>query len=206
METEKVILIVAAGVVLLLLITFLSVYFSAGRRKGRAAERKTAKLLKKLCKTNGSKLINNIYLPLYNGTCEIDHLVIGKFGIFVVETKGISGSLTGSGKKLVHKIGTKSHKLYNPLLQNQTHIDNVMHHLKKGGYKKVPVTGTVVFTDKELEFDRELGIGLDELEDRFSQLKPAGVNPDILYDYFKKLDVTNPLKKFAHNFSRRDWD
>lgn len=103
METQKIILLAAAGLAVIIIMLFLSVHFSAGKRKGRAAEQKTGRLLKKLCKKSGAKMLNNIYLPLYNGTCEIDHLVIGKFGIFVVETKGISGSVSGEGKKLVHK-------------------------------------------------------------------------------------------------------
>jgi hypothetical protein len=206
METKKIILIAAAAVVLLIIIALLCSHFSSGNRKGRAAEKKVAKALAKLGKKDKVRIINNAFLPLYNKTCEIDHLVFGRFGVLVVETKGISGKVSGSGKKLTHTIGLKVHKLYNPQLQNKTHLDNVTHHLKKGGFDRVPVTGAVVFTDKDIVLDGDYGIKLDELERMYERLPDAGCNQDALYNYFSGLLVKNPFRKFMHKFSKKDWD
>ena len=141
------------------------------------------------------KIINNAYLPLYNKACEVDHLVFGRFGVLVVETKGISGKVSGSGKNLTHTIGSKTHKLYNPQMQNKTHIDNVVHHLKKGGFDKTPVNGAVVFAAKDIEFPPELGTDLKGLEKLYKSLPDAGCNQDVLYNYFSDMQVKNPLKK-----------
>lgn len=197
----KIVLLIAAALAVILFVVWCSIYFSKGNRKGRAAERKVAKRIRKLGKKDNVRLMNNVYLQLYNGTCEIDHLVFGRFGVFIVETKGISGSVSGDGKRLVHKIGTKTHKLYNPQLQNRTHIDNVVHHLRKGGFGDVPVTGVVVFTDKDLVLNTNVGIKLDQLDDVYNSLSDAGCNQDVLYHYFQKIQVTNPIKRFLHKFS-----
>lgn len=189
------ILIAIAAAAVLLLVLYLSVYFSKGRRKGRAAERKVAKLLKKLGKDDHIRIINNAYLPLYNKACEVDHLVFGRFGVLVVETKGISGTVSGSGKYLTHTIGSKNHKLYNPQLQNKTHMDNVTHHLKKGGFDTVPVNGAVVFAAKDIDFPKKLGTDIKGLKKLYSSLPDAGCNQDALYNYFSDMQVKNPLKK-----------
>jgi hypothetical protein len=192
-KTWIMIAVIAAAV--LLLILYISVHFSKGKRKGRAAERKVGKYLKKIGKKDHIKILNNAYLPLYNKACEVDHLVFGRFGVLVVETKGISGTVTGSGKNLTHTIGSKTHKFYNPQLQNKTHMDNVTHHLKKGGFDKTPVNGAVVFSAKDIEFPSEIGMDLKGLEKFYSSLPDAGCNQDVLYHYFMKMQVRNPLKK-----------
>jgi len=184
-----------AAVAVLLLVLYICIHFSKGKRKGRAAEKKVGKFIKKLGKKDHIRIINNAYLPLYNKACEVDHLVFGRFGILVVETKGISGSVSGSGKTLTHNIGSKTHKFYNPQLQNKTHIDNVVHHLKKGGFSKTPVNGAVVFSANDIEFPSEIGMDLNGLEKFYRSLPDAGCNQDILYNYFKDMQVKNPLKK-----------
>lgn len=189
------ILIAIAAAAALLLILYICVHFSKGKRKGRAAERKVGKFIKKLGKKDHIRIINNAYLPLYNKACEVDHLVFGRFGVLVVETKGISGTVTGSGKNLTHKIGSKTHKFYNPQLQNKTHIDNVVHHLKKGGFDTTPVNGAVVFSAKDVEFPSEIGMDLRGLEKFYNSLSDAGCNQDVLYHYFKDMQVRNPMKK-----------
>lgn len=88
---ENKMLVAGAVLIVLLMILFMCSYFSKGRRKGRAAEKKVYKALKKISRKDHVHIMNNVYLPLYKGSCEIDHLVIGRFGVLVVETKGISG-------------------------------------------------------------------------------------------------------------------
>lgn len=188
-------LIVISAVAVLLLILYICVHFSKGKRKGRAAEKKVAKFIKKIGKKDQIKILNNAYLPLYNKACEVDHLVFGRFGVLVVETKGISGTVSGSGKKLTHTIGSKVHKFYNPQLQNKTHIDNVTHHLKKGGFAKTPVNGAVVFSANDITFPSEIGMDMNGLEKFYNSLPDAGCNQDILYNYFRDMQVRNPLKK-----------
>lgn len=205
METKTILIIIGILIGLILVISFCS-YFSKGKRKGRAAERKVAGVLKKMGKDDNVRIMNNVFLPLYRKTCEVDHLVFGRFGVLVVETKGISGTISGKGKNLKHEIGDKTHKLYNPELQNKTHMDNVTHHLKKGGFENTPVYGAVVFTDKDLRLEANVGMKLDQFKDYFEKLPDAGCNQDVLLHYFEGLKVTNPIRKYLHKFNKKDWD
>ncbi|MBR3283220.1 MAG: NERD domain-containing protein [Ruminococcus sp.] len=205
-KNVKIFLIVLAAAVVALVLWGIISYFSKGKRKGRAAERKVAGTIKKLGKDDNLRIINNAFLPLYRKTVEIDHLVFGRFGVLVVETKGISGTISGKGKKLTHKIGPKVHKLYNPELQNKTHLDNVNHHMKKGGFENTPVYGAVVFTDKNLNNEAKVGMDLDGFKKFYESLPDARCNQDVLYHYFQKLQVNNIFKKLLHNFNKKDWD
>lgn len=36
-------------------------------------------------------LIKNVTLPTEDGTTQIDHIIVSKFGVFVVETKNMTG-------------------------------------------------------------------------------------------------------------------
>ena len=199
MEIKQFLYLICAFAVILIML-LIADHFSPNRVKGRNAENITRKSIKKVFRKKPVKVLNNVYLPLYKGTSEIDHLVFGTFGVLVVETKGISGTVSGRGKQLEHKMGNQKYKFYNPQEQNKTHINNVVHHLKKGGYKNVSVTGSVVFTDPNIQLNAPVGMTVAEFEKFCKGLKNCGANPDILYDYFKSIQVRSPLRKFMHRF------
>ena len=102
----KIFLIILAVLAVVFIIWGIMSYFSKGKRKGRAAERKVAGTIKKIGKKDNVRIINNAFLPLYRKTVEIDHLVFGRFGVLVIETKGISGShkIQGIGAGFVPEI------------------------------------------------------------------------------------------------------
>lgn len=155
-------------VAILILLVFIILNKKNRLNKGKQGERQVSKILKKVKK---SKLINNLKLPLYDTITEIDHILICKKGIVVVETKSISGSIYGNinQKELIHKIGTKTHKLYNPVYQNKTHVDNVKHHLRKNGYNNIPIYSLIVFTDNNLKIHLKGKSNADII--KISQLK-----------------------------------
>jgi len=68
---------------------------------------------------------NNIYLKKNGKTSQIDHLVISVFGIFVIETKTYKGWIFGNenSKYWTQTLYKEKHKLYNPILQNWSHIN-----------------------------------------------------------------------------------
>ena len=41
-------------------------------------------------------LIKNITLPTGDGTTQIDHILVSRFGVFVIETKNMKGWIFGS--------------------------------------------------------------------------------------------------------------
>lgn len=199
MENLKIVLIVIAAVAALLIVLMAGNYLK--KSKGRAAEKKVAAALKKAGKSRKCKVINNAYLPLYKGSCEVDHILVGDFGVLAVETKGISGTVSGSGKNLTHKIGKQVHTLYNPQLQNKTHMDNIQYHLQKAGMKNVPVHGVVVFTADDVVLESDIGIYLRNLPDFIVRLRSCGCDTRKVYDVLDDVRIRNPFKKLWHDFT-----
>lgn len=197
-EILKWVIIVLSGIILICLITY--IMYKRGKRKGELGEKMTAEVLKKFSKKHKCKVINGIYLPLYDKTCEIDHIVFGNFGLAVIETKNIGGEVSGSGKYLTHTIGSKKHKLYNPNLQNKTHVDNIRHHLRKGGFEDVPMFAFTVFADKSIKLNSpNIGIKLENLSDKLEYIaKDKKCDYEKMYSYIKSKRVRNPFKKIAH--------
>ena len=94
------------------------------RRKGRRAERVVGKELKRLRKRDNI-VLNDVLLPLADDrTSQIDHILISRRGIFVIETKSHTGRIKGSehGQYWQQYLNDRSKTLYNPLLQNRSHI------------------------------------------------------------------------------------
>lgn len=67
---------------------------------------------------------HNVMLPTPDGTTQIDHIFISRFGIFVVETKNMKGWIFGSENQAqwTQRIFRKSFKFQNPLRQNFKHV------------------------------------------------------------------------------------
>ena len=68
--------------------------------------------------------IHNVTLPTPDGTTQIDHILVSRFGVFVVETKHMKGWIFGSEKdaQWTQKIFKHSFKFQNPLSQNYKHV------------------------------------------------------------------------------------
>ena len=70
--------------------------------------------------------LNNITLPLANGgSTQIDHVIVSKYGIFVIETKNYKGWIYGTEKQKQWTqafANGRKFKFQNPLRQNYLHI------------------------------------------------------------------------------------
>ena len=74
---------------------------------------------------SGYELFSDVMLQDKRGTTQIDHVVISRFGIFVIEAKGISGKLYASSATKyrtwkVYRNG-RGYTFQNPYLQNYRH-------------------------------------------------------------------------------------
>jgi len=67
--------------------------------------------------------IKNVTIPTANGTTQIDHVIVSKYGIFVVETKNIKGWIYGDEKQpqWTQVLYGKKYRFQNPLRQNYRH-------------------------------------------------------------------------------------
>ena len=72
-------------------------------------------------------LIKNVTLPTEDGTTQIDHIIVSKYGIFVVETKNMKGWIFGNPNQntWTQKIYKHSNKFQNPLNQNYKHVKTI---------------------------------------------------------------------------------
>jgi len=90
---------------------------------------------------------------------EMDHVILGPSGIFVMETKNHNGYIKGSeaDRELIqHKVGQKGgrykKRFYNPIKQVNTHVYRLSQLLKNNGYRHW-VQGMVLFTNKKAKVD-----------------------------------------------------
>jgi restriction system protein len=72
-------------------------------------------------------LLNNITLKLDKGTTQVDHILVSRFGVFVIETKHYSGWIFGdaNSKDWTQVIYKKKFRFQNPLRQNFKHLKAV---------------------------------------------------------------------------------
>lgn len=66
---------------------------------------------------------HDVILPTDRGTTQIDHILVSRYGIFVVETKFMRGWIYGGqyDKEWTQKFPRSSYKFQNPLRQNFAH-------------------------------------------------------------------------------------
>ena len=72
-------------------------------------------------------LLNSVTLPLDDGTTQIDHVLVSRFGVFVIETKHYKGWIFANAKSPVwtQVLFKQKHKFQNPLHQNYKHVKAV---------------------------------------------------------------------------------
>ncbi len=92
--------------------------------KGVLGEWQVNLLIKFFLDKNKYHLIKNVTLPTEDGTTQIDHIIVSKYGIFVVETKNMKGWIFGSAnqKQWTQQIFKHKSKFQNPLHQNYKHV------------------------------------------------------------------------------------
>ncbi|MBT8353548.1 MAG: NERD domain-containing protein [Desulfofustis sp.] len=69
-------------------------------------------------------LIKNVTLPTEDSTTQIDHIIVSKYGLFVVETKNMKGWIFGSenNPEWTQQTNKQTNKFQNPLRQNYRHM------------------------------------------------------------------------------------
>lgn len=67
--------------------------------------------------------LNNVTIPTSNGTTQIDHIIVSRYGIFVIETKNMEGWIFGDEKspQWTQSLYGKKYRFQNPLHQNYRH-------------------------------------------------------------------------------------
>jgi len=109
---------ILAGIIAVVAIIFKSPWF-----KGWIGELQINLLTKFSLDKNVYHLVRNVTIPADGGTTQIDHVIVSRFGVFVVETKNLRGWIFGKEGDAywTQKIFRHSEKFQNPLRQNYKH-------------------------------------------------------------------------------------
>lgn len=96
-------------------------------------------------------LMNHVTIPMKDGTTQIDHILVSRFGVFVIETKDFSGWIFANANQAnwTQVLFKAKFKFQNPIQQNFRHVSAVqelLDFLPPGAVKSA-----VVFTG-EAEF------------------------------------------------------
>jgi len=161
MEPIYIILIVIASIIGLVLLIFggarsESRKFEQEERKspqekGKVGEELVSSILRK-CAKSDDRIINDILL--FNETngksSQIDHIFICNNGVYVIETKNLSGTIYGEENwqewKQVFANGEQKN-FYSPVKQNKSHA-YLINHILNGEF---PVRGITVFVQGNIE-------------------------------------------------------
>lgn len=86
-------------------------------------------------------VLNNIMIKSSKGTHQIDHIVISKFGIFVIEMKNYYGIIVGDEykDKWIQYLGKNKYYFNNPTRQNYGHVKALEEVLRLEENKFIPV-------------------------------------------------------------------
>lgn len=100
--------------------------------KGKFGELKTALKLTFSLNRRVYTKFHNVIIPTNNGTSQIDHVIVSAFGIFIVETKNMSGWIFGSEDRAVwtQVIYGKKFRHQNPLRQTYRQKKSLMEFLQ----------------------------------------------------------------------------
>lgn len=95
----------------------------APKARGKLGEAAVGAKLAKLPKEEYA-VFNDIMIQTARGTAQIDHVVVSKYGIFVIETKNYKGWILGgeSSEQWTKNVYGKKYYFRNPIKQNYGHI------------------------------------------------------------------------------------
>lgn len=107
-------------------------------RSGVQGEKRTQKVFEKL--PNAYYIYSDLKVVFDDRESQLDHVVVGPTGVFVIESKNTNGKILGDGLEkywVQEKIGSKGglykNEFYSPLKQVGTHVYRLSSVLKKNG-------------------------------------------------------------------------
>jgi len=103
--------------------------------------------------------MNHITLKLGDGTTQVDHILVSRFGVFVIETKDYKGWIFANAKQAnwTQVLFTRKFRFQNPIFQNLRHVRAVQELLD---FISPDVIQSVVVFTGEAEFKTEVPHGV----------------------------------------------
>lgn len=142
------------------------------RHYGDRAEEKVAETIRR--EFPGAVLLNDVILETRRGTTQIDHILICKWGLYIIETKSHNGRILVADREWTQIYGEKVVRFHSPLKQNQNHVNALRNALDgRRGVPRVTVQGLVVFTSRKVSFSQQVK-GVVRLQDLGRTIKGGG--------------------------------
>lgn len=197
-------------------------YSSRAEAIGDYGEKRVSSFLEEL-DCNDYRVYNDLLVRNGDYTTQVDHIVISRYGVFVLETKNVHGKVYGGGnaefwKQYLPDTGykrygfTQEHQLRNPIWQNEGHIKTLRRLVFDND---VPVYGIVVFpsdTDINVTADQPV-LNMYNVVPYIKQYRDDVLTSDQMGLYRRRLfevistteaDRQQHIENVYHNKERRD--
>ncbi len=177
--------------IIFLLIIAVSIYLNSAQGKGKIGEKVVAHKIEKL-NSEEYHVVNNVMLKSNGITSQIDHVVISRYGIFVIETKNYEGWIFGSENSefWTQNIYGNKYRLRNPIKQNHGHVIAIKEFLKE--YPNLKVIPIVAFSNKAT-------LKVNNIKSHLTYYR--GIN-NIIHSYTEVVlsdeDISYITKRFSH--------
>ena len=135
----------------LLLLIF---YLASPRYRGEIAESRVRRILAAGLESRRYTILNDVVIPSGGGTIRIDHVVVSKFGIFVIESQYTRGWVSGTDVQdrwKQHSPG-KTRRFENPVHRNRLQMDALAKLLdfpSQAFHRQVVLVGAKGFRNKK---------------------------------------------------------
>lgn len=151
--TRNVLILILAGAVLVLTAAAVGIYFLTrflSYKKGTLGKNRVDSTLKKFGVIRNYKVLKDVHLSVGGREAQIDHMMIGFFGILFVSTVNDTAEYYGEVKdpswtKVSGKSGEKRTRIDNLVEKNLRNIDVVREIFAKNDVFNIKMEGLVVF-------------------------------------------------------------
>lgn len=165
---------------------------------GMAGEFWVKRELKKLSKEY--LVINDVMVKTKdNSTHQIDHIVISKYGIFVIETKQYNGYIKGNDydKRWMIKSGKRKFYVNNPLYQNYGHVKSLEEILNLPEEKFISLV--CISSRARVSVKSNNVVRIYELIDKIYSYQEVIINnEEEIYESINKLNIIDKTQRKEH--------
>ena len=139
-------------------------------------------------------LLRNVTLPTEDDTTLIDHIIVSKFGIFVVETKQMRGRISGHehDPEWTQQINNQERTFQNPLLQHERHtkaLEEILGLMPNRVFSVIVFVGDNAFKTTMVESVTRVNGYIDYIK---SKTEP-------LFGEFEVEEIVNKIKEYRQD-------
>lgn len=164
--------------------------------KGYLGERVIRRVLARLPEAEYS-VLHDVLISSENGTAQVDHIVVSKYGIFVIETKNYQGWIFGDeyAKQWTQTIYRRKSRFMNPIHQNYGHIQALKKLLVMGDDDFISVVAFSRRCKLKFKHDIENVVYYNQLKDTIARYHNERLSPEQITEIVQKIAENNIVDK-----------